>query len=512
MVRQGSSWSGRERNCVMLNCGTDGGNSALPFADVSAISGLDFADDGRAVAVVDWDHDGDLDLWFRNRTAPRLRLMVNQTNKKRAKNSVACRLQAITGNRDAIGARVEFHLQNQPVVVKTLTAGDGFLSQSSKWLHFGLGTSSQIERVIVYWPTGEAESFSGIEPGGRYHLKQGAAKAVTWNREEVPSGLTAAVQSSSSDTARSAISLPAKIPLPVIEYLDSAEKAQQVTTAGRPKLLVFWASWCPSCIQELQDLKHHADQLATNELDVLALAVDQASASSSNPLAAKSLIERLQLPFAHGSASERAIEKIQHFRRSLYENVGPFSVPLSFLLDRKGRVVSIYQGPVAIDTLLRDVRSLDAEGNQRRDLALPYAGRWFTLPITPSAAAEFVGKQFIENYPSDAALFYDTAAKVATDTHRRSSMAAVSAALYLQVAHQLASEGSLQKSKACFLKSIYADPSSVESHLHFGIFLMRSREFELAQRHLLRVLELAPNDERARQALSRVRQQQANNL
>ena len=165
-----------------------------------------------------------------------------------------------------------------------------------------------------------------------------------------------------------------------------------------------------------------------------------------------------------------------------------------------------------IDTLLRDVRSLDAEGNQRRDLALPYAGRWFTLAITPSAAAEFVGRQFVENYPSDAALFYDTAAKEANDTHRRSSMAAVSSALYLQVAHQLASEGSSQESKACFLKSVDADPSSVESHLHFGIFLMQTRELDLAQRHLLRVLELAPGDKRAQQALSHVRQQRAENL
>jgi len=57
------SWSGRERNCAFLNCG------GSRFADVSAISGLDFADDGRALAVVDWDQDGNLDLWFHNRTA-----------------------------------------------------------------------------------------------------------------------------------------------------------------------------------------------------------------------------------------------------------------------------------------------------------------------------------------------------------------------------------------------------------------------------------------------------------
>ena len=71
MIETGGSWSGRERNCCFLNTG------GARFADVSAVTGLDFLDDGRAVAVVDWDHDGDLDLWLGNRTAPRIRFMRN---------------------------------------------------------------------------------------------------------------------------------------------------------------------------------------------------------------------------------------------------------------------------------------------------------------------------------------------------------------------------------------------------------------------------------------------------
>ena len=47
------------------------------FANVSAVSGIDFPEDGRALCLVDWDHDGDLDFWLSNRTAPQLRFLRN---------------------------------------------------------------------------------------------------------------------------------------------------------------------------------------------------------------------------------------------------------------------------------------------------------------------------------------------------------------------------------------------------------------------------------------------------
>ena len=71
LMNEGLSWSGNERNVCYLNLG-DG-----RFVDASFVSGLDFADDGRAAATVDWDGDGDLDLWLKNRTGPQLRFMWN---------------------------------------------------------------------------------------------------------------------------------------------------------------------------------------------------------------------------------------------------------------------------------------------------------------------------------------------------------------------------------------------------------------------------------------------------
>ena len=67
LLAQGHSMSGRERDCCFLNIGKH------PFANVSSVTALDFPDDSRGIGLVDWDHDGDQDLWMSCRTAPRVR-------------------------------------------------------------------------------------------------------------------------------------------------------------------------------------------------------------------------------------------------------------------------------------------------------------------------------------------------------------------------------------------------------------------------------------------------------
>ena len=162
MLQEGRSGSGHERNCCFFNFGLHGPrtDSTPQFANISAVSGLDFLDDGRAMVPVDWDHDGDLDLWTSNRNAPRLRFMQNQVSQRgtsgRARHFLAVKLQGngTTTNRDGIGARVEVVLNGSTIensevtdneedsqpsthnfqpLMKTLHAGEGFLSQGSKW-------------------------------------------------------------------------------------------------------------------------------------------------------------------------------------------------------------------------------------------------------------------------------------------------------------------------------------------------------------------------------------------
>ena len=101
------------------------------------------------------DYDGDVDFWLANRSGPQVRYLQNNLNpqttgerdEKHATHFVAFRLQGVDCNRDAIGARVTIEIEDagkqQAPISNTLRAGEGYLSQSSKWLHFGLGSSTR---------------------------------------------------------------------------------------------------------------------------------------------------------------------------------------------------------------------------------------------------------------------------------------------------------------------------------------------------------------------------------
>ena len=106
MFGEGRSFSGHERNCCYLNPGNSSA-AAGTFANISAASGLDYPDDARAIILLDWDQDGDLDVWASNRNAPRLRLLRNEIPKSGNFINLSLVGNGTTTNRDAIGARVE---------------------------------------------------------------------------------------------------------------------------------------------------------------------------------------------------------------------------------------------------------------------------------------------------------------------------------------------------------------------------------------------------------------------
>ena len=369
MFQHGRSFSGRERHCVYLNTGDP------QFANVSAASGLDFADDGRAVALVDWDQDGDLDLWIANRTAPRLRFMRNDVGATGSFVAIRVQGDGKTTNRDAIGARVEVVTKESgdKKRIKTLRAGEGFLAQSSKWLHFGLGSDKTIESVSVTWPNGVAEQFTGLVAGKRYSLVQGSGKSVASTKAPRAVSLRPSTPKVPKvrDTGRTP--LVSLLPIAPLNFKDGDKV---ITTGnGKPTLVVLWASWCPPCISELHELTERFDEIEASGLSVVALCVNGVGADRTSLEKAASVIRKFKSPLLFGRANNAFVQYLQLLNDSVFMIKRPLPVPSSFLIDGAGRLSVIYKGRVSVDQVLADLTHSSGSATERLQRAAFLPGR-----------------------------------------------------------------------------------------------------------------------------------------
>ncbi|CAN5412659.1 hypothetical protein BH23VER1_BH23VER1_17840 [soil metagenome] len=448
LLESGFSLSGHERNCFFLNTGGR-------FATASALSGFDFDDDARAVVPVDWDGDGDLDVWVTNRNAPMLRFLQNTSPTGEGHRWVSVRLQGTSCNRDAIGARVTVETTAGERHARSLKAGEGFLSQGSKWLHFGLGAAEGIASVTVAWPGGTPESFGGVSPDGRWHLEQGAGTARPAEARPVPPiAATPMELPGPSGSVQARTSSP--FPVPQLPYIDAEGRDQIVGQGGGGHVLVnLWATWCAPCRAELTGLAARADALAAAGVQVLPLAVDGLAVqpgdngASADPAA---VLQSWDLPFGGARATTSLMRRIEAVRRRCWGIMWPLPVPTSFLLDPQGRLVAFYTGEVSADRVIADAAAPSAPAAYQ-DASLPFPGFWIARPGALTAMP--VALAVMGEGDAPAALDYVGRAGEGIRSHREF------ATLMVWIGDTLMADGDAGTALAAYEDALAADPENL---------------------------------------------------
>lgn len=451
LLHEDRSFSGSERNCAFLNCAGHG------FADISGLSGIDFPDDARAVTAVDWDFDGDLDLWLTCRTAPRVRLLEN-----RAAPSPWVALQ-LTGdgktvNRDAIGARVEVWLEGESVpLLRSVHGGDSFLSQTSSWLHFGLGMGARIARVVVRWPGQAAGEVTGVEPGGFYRITLGAGEAKRWIPPSTIEPLLAAPVIPLPDEETARIVLPARLPLPALPGLNDVKG---------PLLINLWSATCSTCNGELAAWAGEMETLRAAGIRLLALNADRDAP------------EPRDYPFDTARADPAAVRGFDLFQRAVLDRWMPLPVPASFLLDREGRVAVIYKGSVSAAQLAQDALLLDEKPGIWRSASVPFPGLFLNPPPQPNPGR--VAAQFVDaNQPRDALRYLESYAaryEAGPDVHRtiralRADLAPIPGAEMLAKADALRDLGDAAAAVSAYKDTLRQSPKTFAAAEHLAWIL-----------------------------------------
>ncbi|MCP3981558.1 MAG: CRTAC1 family protein [bacterium] len=153
------------------------------FEEVATEIGVDSVSDGRGISVVDYDNDGDLDIFTANQGQPP-HLFRNDGDPEHAWVQFRLEGDSELGTRDAIGARVTLVSEGRQQI-REREGGTGYSGQSDPRLHFGLGTGERIELVEIRWPDGGIQYLENVSPNRVVDVRQDPAAYTARSRVEV---------------------------------------------------------------------------------------------------------------------------------------------------------------------------------------------------------------------------------------------------------------------------------------------------------------------------------------
>jgi tetratricopeptide (TPR) repeat protein len=526
LIRADGTWSGYERNVFYAN------NRNGTFADVSGVLGLDFFEDGRSFALADFDHDGRLEVFLKNRNAPQLRVLKNVIPDLAP--SIGFRLTGIKSNKDAIGAEITITVGSNRQK-RSLQAGSGFLAQHSKDIVFGLGEWKGPVQASVLWPSGLVQELKDLPLNHRILVSEGLP----------PSRLDAfdvATQKHARTSTQFALeSLPAVVetwlltPLaaPDFSLVDTQGKVHTLSAfRGKPVLLNFWRSGCDNCRQALERLAEAHIRWKDQGASVLAVNLDDVPERGGWLDA----FSKGQFPVLRGNAEVAAVYNIVF--SYLFDRHRDLQVPLTFLLNGGLEIEKVYQGLLNLSRVKEDVQSLPRTAADRIAKALPFPGIledaefrrnylsygsiFFQRGYFEQAEAAF--SRALADEPTSAEALYGLGSSAlqlgksapSREIFERATRAQASYPDTLPNAWNnlgllAAREGRLTEAVECFERALTLSPDHLVALDNLGNAYRTLKQWPDAQRVLQRAVQVGPDDAEANYSLAMVFAQLANN-
>jgi tetratricopeptide (TPR) repeat protein len=531
LIRSDGTWSGYERNIFYAN------NRDGTFSDVSAVVGLDFVEDGRSFALADLDHDGRPEVILKNRNAPVLRILKNVMPD--LPPAIAFRLQGKKSNRDAIGAAITIETGTSRQT-RMLQAGSGFLSQHSKDVFLGLGAAKSSLRASIRWPSGLVQELSNLPVNHRVWVEEGSEPSWLEPFKTPPTtgaSMTAQVPlEADSLPTRVETWLLAPVSAPDFSLPDfSGETRTLSTLRGLPVLLNLWTMQSEDCRNDLKAFQRTHSRWASQGRQLLSVNLDATADPAGNETASAETLrafardQRLTFPILRGNDDVAAIYNILY--RQMFDRHRDLTLPTSFLIDDKGDIVKVYQGPIDPDHVEQDFQRIPRTDADRLARALPfpiaghtldfgrnylsYGALFFQRGYLDQAGASF--QQAFREDPSSAEALYGVGSVYLHQNKNAAARETFERAVKLQASYPDTlpdawnnlgvigtREGRVDDSIRCFQQALQLNPHHLLALDNLGNAYRLEKRWHEARTVLERALEVAPQDAEANYSLGMV--------
>ncbi|HEV8507273.1 MAG TPA: VCBS repeat-containing protein [Chitinophagaceae bacterium] len=136
-------------------------NGDLTFKDVTKEWGMYLPSFSNGAAYVDLDNDGDLD-YVVNNIDDKAFVYKNNSRDLNKSNYLEIKFAGDSLNKNGLGAFVELHYKRTQQVFEN-TPYRGYLSSVTPIAHFGLGSATSIDSIVIKWPGGQMQLIQNVK-------------------------------------------------------------------------------------------------------------------------------------------------------------------------------------------------------------------------------------------------------------------------------------------------------------------------------------------------------------